>query len=98
MLTAWGVQHVAKFKDTTKNTVKILLAAIRLVEVGTDLVITMNVPTRIAPGTSSAATVDPALIVDGAGDVRSDVVTAADTVIEALLRSFVIVDWGLFNA
>ncbi len=97
VVTASGLQHVAKFKESERNTVKIMLAAVRLADVATDILITMNVPTRITPGTSSAASVD-ARVVDSDGNVAADVIASADAVLQALLASLRIDDWGLFGS
>ena len=50
-----GNQKVAKFDEAKKmayNTVEIMMAVVRLEQVSTDLVISINAPVLVAPGSS----------------------------------------------
>lgn len=79
-----GEQQVAKYKDAACNTVLIRMAVIRLPEHAADLVLTMNAPKIIAAKSSTAGA-------SLRGDEEAD-----SLVFDTLLRSFNVVDWGLF--
>ena len=90
-----GEQRVSKFKEDAGNIVQIWLASVRLPSVGTDVLISLNVPVQFAPGSSSAATVHSGMI--GAGGVALPAAVAdAAPVLTEVLSSFVVHDWGLF--
>eukprot|EP01110_Echinostelium_bisporum_P012335 TRINITY_DN684_c0_g1_i1.p1 TRINITY_DN684_c0_g1~~TRINITY_DN684_c0_g1_i1.p1 ORF type:complete len:158 (+),score=25.98 TRINITY_DN684_c0_g1_i1:412-885(+) len=79
-----GESKVSKFKETALNTLITYLCCIRLKDVETDLVITLNVPTDIHPNSSSSASstnsqADPAQL------------------IMQVMNSLVIKDMGLFG-
>jgi hypothetical protein len=79
-------QLISKFKETADkaNSVQIYMAVVRLRSVGTDLLISFNVPTRFGHGSSS----EGRAIMDS-GENRS--------VIDGVLRSITINDWSLFG-
>ena len=80
---------VAKFREQAEaqNTVRISLASVRLPGNATDILVTVNDPVRIAPGSSSAA----------AGAEAKSAGAAGPLVLERALRSFAIKDYGLFG-
>ncbi|CAE7270531.1 mog1 [Symbiodinium natans] len=82
-LAGVGEQTVAKFREDRGNRVRIYAAAIRLPEVSTDILITLNDPVHLDPESSSAQAPTPT--------------QAAEDVFRVLLSSFRIVDWGLFG-
>eukprot|EP00928_Gymnodinium_smaydae_P015011 TRINITY_DN15506_c0_g1_i1.p1 TRINITY_DN15506_c0_g1~~TRINITY_DN15506_c0_g1_i1.p1 ORF type:complete len:216 (+),score=51.78 TRINITY_DN15506_c0_g1_i1:59-649(+) len=77
-----GEQSVAKFNDGRENTLHVHLCAIRLRELETDLLVMLNNPVAIDPESSSA-------------DVP--VLQGAEELFARLLRSFRIIDVGLFQ-
>ncbi|CDH56151.1 ran guanine nucleotide release factor-like [Lichtheimia corymbifera JMRC:FSU:9682] len=79
-----GTQKVAKFneaKDMAYNTVEIRMAVVRLAQVETDLVISINAPILVAPGSTDQATT--------AANVEQH--------IEAILSQLQVNDWSLFG-
>lgn len=79
-----GTQKVAKFneaKDMAYNTVEIRMAVIRLAQVETDLVISINAPVLVAPGSTDHATT----------------ATNVDQSIAAILSQLQVNDWSLFG-
>ena len=79
-----GEQMISKFNETSRNTVRIFMAVIRLPAVTTDIVISFNAPTHIASSSSSAANVS---------ELSHDDISK---VFEDFLRSFCIQQWSLF--
>ncbi|CAJ1353534.1 unnamed protein product [Effrenium voratum] len=80
---AVGEQIVAKFREDRRNRVQIHAAVLRLPQVSTDVLITLNDPVSIDPESSSADAPVP--------------VESAEAILAAVLRSFRIADWGLFG-
>ncbi|KAF7728614.1 hypothetical protein EC973_005841 [Apophysomyces ossiformis] len=83
-----GTQQVAKFnedKHQAYNVVQIWLAVVRLATVATDLVVTINAPVAVAPGSSEsmAASLTELAVVEQE--------------ITGLLRGLTIKDWSLFG-
>lgn len=80
-----SAQRISKFKESAAkaNTVQIYLAVLRLRSVGTDLLVSYNVPQAFAPGSSS----EGRAILGSAENVA---------VIEGVLRSLQVKEWGLF--
>ncbi|KAG8931106.1 hypothetical protein FRC02_003186 [Tulasnella sp. 418] len=76
-----GTQQVPKYNRTVPDTVEIFMALYRVVEKNTDIVFTMNIPV---------------VTNEGDGDVGSIGVEAAKPIFERAVRSFKIVDFGLF--
>lgn len=79
-----GTQKVAKFneaKDMAYNTVEIRMAVVRLAQVETDLVISINAPVLVAPGSTDHATT----------------ATNVDQSIAAILSQLQVNDWSLFG-
>ncbi|KAI8590988.1 hypothetical protein BDZ88DRAFT_412998 [Geranomyces variabilis] len=87
-----GRQSIAKFNEQSAdahNVVLICLAVVRLPDVATDLLLSLNCPTVLAPLSSSAAAVPrPA-----AGDELE-----AKEIFARMLHSLRILDWSLFGA
>jgi len=81
-----GQQRVSKFKEHAKNIVTIFLATIRLANVTTDVVITLNEPVQISGESSSAANVEPL----SAQQVNSL------TIFKVLLKTLQVRNWDLF--
>lgn len=79
-------QRVSKFKESESlaNVVHIYMAVIRLKSVTTDLLVSFNVPTSFAHGSSS----------DGRAILQADENRA---VIQGVLKTLAIKDWGLFG-
>jgi hypothetical protein len=90
---AYGVQHVAKFKDAAAaaNAVRVCLACVRLPRASTDVLIAFNDPVAMHPASSSAkfgsAVASPA--------VRDEEERSA--VLHAALTSLAVNDWSLFR-
>merc|ERR1712216_177996 len=80
-----GEQAVAKFNEGCANRVQVHLAAIRLLEQETDILITLNDPVMIDPQSSSA---DAAVVGDG---------SSGAALFHRVLKSFKIKDWNLFG-
>jgi hypothetical protein len=85
-----GSIQASKGRDRAElaNSVLLLLAVLRLPQHGADLLVTVNAPLFVAPGSSAG--------VDAAGSQPAAQATAA-AVMAQLLRSLQIVDWGLFG-
>jgi hypothetical protein len=81
-----STQLISKFKESVDkaNTVQIYLAVLRLRRVGTDVLVSFNVPLQFGAGSSSA----------GRSIMASEENRA---VIEGMLKSMQIKDWGLFG-
>ncbi|CAE8694399.1 unnamed protein product, partial [Polarella glacialis] len=79
-----GEQTVAKFKEAVRNRVRIQMVVVRLPEQETDILITLNDPVSIDPESSSS--IAPVLH------------EGAEVAFARLVRSFRVVDWGLFGA
>jgi hypothetical protein len=101
-----GQQQVAKFREKTKaalNTVELFLAVIRLPQVATELLITVNVPLVIGPE-SSSHTANP---VQSSPDAQPTTTTTShasmhdlqigEAHLRTLLSSININDWHLFQ-
>ncbi|KAG9302234.1 hypothetical protein G9A89_008724 [Geosiphon pyriformis] len=89
MFFASGQQLVAKFNErdpNARNLVNIFLAVIRLPQHSTDIVITYNIPILIGSTSSSRLT------------AREGNVHVGFEEFKAFLKSFRIVDWGLFGS
>mmetsp|Transcript_6132 Transcript_6132/g.7021 ORF Transcript_6132/g.7021 Transcript_6132/m.7021 type:complete len:192 (+) Transcript_6132:137-712(+) len=88
-----GNQVVSKFRESSEaaNDVKIYLAVIRLPQYDSDILITMNVPIKISPTSSSSTAVDPECVFKGSGDLPG-MATFTE-----LLKTFSIVNPALFG-
>ncbi|KAJ3158488.1 hypothetical protein HDU86_002713 [Geranomyces michiganensis] len=87
-----GRQLIAKFNEESAdahNVVLICLAVVRMPEVATDLLLSLNFPTMLAPLSSSAAAVSRPT----GGDEL-----VAKEVFSRMLQSLRILDWSLFAA
>eukprot|EP00287_Rhodomonas_sp_CCMP768_P010552 CAMPEP_0196721966 /NCGR_PEP_ID=MMETSP1091-20130531/4410_1 /TAXON_ID=302021 /ORGANISM="Rhodomonas sp., Strain CCMP768" /LENGTH=237 /DNA_ID=CAMNT_0042063557 /DNA_START=119 /DNA_END=832 /DNA_ORIENTATION=+ len=84
-----GVQQVAKFKDTDKNTVCVHVAVIRLPCVDSDIVVHFNQPLEISEGSSSALL---------ANALPAGTVEQGNDLFFAMLTSLKVRDWGLFSS
>ncbi|KAI8379625.1 uncharacterized protein BYT42DRAFT_496453 [Radiomyces spectabilis] len=83
-----GSQQVAKFneaKENAYNTVAITMMVIRLKQVTTDLVISMNAPVAVAPGSSEQPS------------TTNDLTAVAQDMM-GMISQLKIEDWGLFGA
>jgi len=90
--TLHGRQTAAKGRQEgagRENAVAVALAAVRLPCVGSDLLVTVNAPARIAGGSASAEHA-------GAGD-KAGADQAAQDILGRVLRSLSVHDWGLFG-
>ncbi|TPX38020.1 hypothetical protein SmJEL517_g00393 [Synchytrium microbalum] len=83
---AIGTQKIAKFNETVPNTVNIYVAVIRLARENTDILISYNHPIEI-DARSSSTTIERATTVPA---------QVALTNFQAVVKSFTIVDYGLF--
>eukprot|EP00933_Yihiella_yeosuensis_P078008 TRINITY_DN89089_c0_g1_i1.p1 TRINITY_DN89089_c0_g1~~TRINITY_DN89089_c0_g1_i1.p1 ORF type:complete len:203 (+),score=23.84 TRINITY_DN89089_c0_g1_i1:36-611(+) len=81
--TGVGEQTVAKFKEASRNRVRILAAVVRLEDQTTDILITFNDPVTIDPESSSHS-----------APVTSE---SSEAIFARILKSFRVVDWGLFG-
>ncbi|CAI5733345.1 unnamed protein product [Peronospora destructor] len=83
-----GDQRVAKFKegDHAKNVVRVYLGNIRLPGVTTDVVLSVSVPMRINPASSSCNAFQ--------FEDNSEVAAA---IFKQALQSFAVLDWSLFQ-
>mmetsp|Transcript_9264 Transcript_9264/g.20604 ORF Transcript_9264/g.20604 Transcript_9264/m.20604 type:complete len:187 (+) Transcript_9264:66-626(+) len=77
-----GLQRIPKFNEDSANLVQIYLCVIRLAAQETDILLVLNDPIEIDPRSSSA-------------DVP--VMDRGEDLFLSLLRTFQIVDWGLFS-
>ncbi|KAG0173238.1 hypothetical protein DFQ28_011636 [Apophysomyces sp. BC1034] len=83
-----GTQRVAKFNEANTasyNVVDIWLAVVRLASVDTDLVITINAPVAVAPGSSESADAPPVEL------------TVVEQELMGLLHRLTIKNWNLFG-
>ena len=89
---AYGRQKVAKHRDAdaARNTVEVFVANIRLPEVGTDMLVTVNRPCFISEGSSTVPQT-------GSGTVAGDAKADGSAVLRTVLQTFCIKDWGLFG-
>lgn len=80
----YGRMRVAKFRQVVKNEVSLLLCCIRLKHVNTDLLISLNFPTKIHAESSAAE--------------KGSVASSEDPtpLFRQIVKSFRFVDWGLF--
>jgi hypothetical protein len=100
-----GQQQVAKFRETSTtslNTVDIFLAVIRLPQVNTDILITVNVPVLIGSTSSSRQMLsdniaEPSSDVDGITPLQTGNIQLGELHVRSLLSSFAIKDWELFQ-
>ncbi|KAG1317188.1 hypothetical protein G6F62_013039 [Rhizopus arrhizus] len=83
-----GKQHISKFneKEDALNTVDIILVVLRLRQVETDCVISINVPTQVAPSSSESAI---SFVQSNEESVREEIM--------ALLKGFQVKNWDLFG-
>ena len=82
-----GSQKVAKFDEAKKmayNTVEIMMAVVRLQQVSTDLVISINAPVLIAPGSSDEQQQQDTTILD------------VEKHLQEVLSQLQVNDWSLF--
>ena len=88
-----GRQRVSKARDSddARNLVEVLVANVRLPQVGTDLLVTMNRPLVVAERSSAGAVVTPG---DGHGDGGDG---GGWAVMRGVLRTLAVNDWGLFG-
>jgi len=88
-----GQQRIAKFNERTnaKNLVTIYLAVVRLPLHGTDILMTLNDPVYIAPGSSSSQGALAQQVLGREG------LNSSTTVFRVLLRSLKVNDYSLFN-
>jgi Ran-interacting Mog1 protein len=91
-----GTQCIKKFKEDEGNTVGVFMAVFRLgAPISTDILVTLNVPLVIAAGSSSRESVDSNLLShDGA--VVPAAVADGIAVINTVITSLAVLDWGLF--
>ena len=75
-----GVQLVPKFNSTVADQVRIMMAVFRVESKAVDVVVTFNIPV---------------VSVDG-GAVGNEGVTTSETDFDTFVRSFRIIDFGLF--
>jgi len=81
----FGTQDIAKFNETTVNKVEVHLAVVRLPDVTTDLLVTLNHTIEISQQSSSV----------GAPISGREEKLAEFT---AIVKTLNIIDWGLFGA
>ncbi|KAK9802854.1 hypothetical protein WJX73_008833 [Symbiochloris irregularis] len=88
---ATGVQRVAKQGDSKElgNELQVLLAVVRLPQVNSDILITLNTPIYINPASRTAKHV-------AAGHQATHEHAPAE--FAALLTTFTVLDWGLFGS
>jgi hypothetical protein len=89
-----GTQRVSRFREgaAAANDVVVLLACVRLPAQGSDVLLTLTAPTRIAPSSSSfASTADAPQHTDAS-------VATARLVFDTALSTLRVVDWGLFGS
>jgi hypothetical protein len=88
-----GTQQACKGRDAgvdRSNTVQLLLCIIRLPQHGSDLLITVNAPSYISPSSSAAQHAD-------AQGQQAGAEGQAAAVMQGVLRSLRVQDWGLFG-
>ena len=85
-----GVQLVSKFNEgeEARNRVVIYLAVIRLPSKDTDVVLTLNVPTKLSTASSSATLFE---------NTEPEDLPVAPGVFAHMLKTFRVCDWGLFD-
>jgi len=83
----YGRQHVTKFRETAENVVDIYLCCLRLHDVQTDMVITLNSPVAVNPASSSSAATPQAEIHPA----------LSQNIFAHFLRTLKINDWTLFG-
>jgi hypothetical protein len=83
-----GRVEVAKFKEQARNVIHIFMCCIRLHNVTTDIIISMNVPLHINPESSSAKAVNNADLPNPDQEL---------TVMSQIVASLNVTDWGLFQ-
>lgn len=89
---------IAKYKEAVRNRVLVLLAVVRLPFVGTDVLITHNVPLFIAPTSSAGASAAPGVAGRSLGaEVEAAAVAAAAAAFGAAVASLRVLQWGLFG-
>ncbi|KAI8967012.1 hypothetical protein BDF20DRAFT_917963 [Mycotypha africana] len=85
-----GEQKIAKFNEEGAcNTVEIFLAVVRLTQVATDFVISINAPVSLAPGSSEQKSINQSNSVTNIATVKQE--------IKAIVEGLQIKDWGLFQ-
>ncbi|WIA22949.1 hypothetical protein OEZ86_009880 [Tetradesmus obliquus] len=88
-----GSQQACKGRDAGEersNTVQLLLCIIRLPQHGSDLLVTVNAPSYISPSSSAVQHAD-------AQGQQPEAGRQAAAVMEGVLRSLKVQDWGLFG-
>ncbi|KAF6263329.1 hypothetical protein COO60DRAFT_455417 [Scenedesmus sp. NREL 46B-D3] len=89
-----GTQQACKGRDAgldRANTVQLLLCIIRLPQHSSDLLVTVNAPSYISPSSSAAQHAD-------AQGQQAAAAGQAAAVMQGVLRSLKVQDWGLFGA
>lgn len=86
---AQGVLSVTKHSESAANTVRVCVANIRLPAYGTDMLLTVNQPLYISPGSSTAAAT-------GAGEAKLPE-SFANELMQKLLCSLTVADTSLFG-
>ncbi|KAG2195452.1 hypothetical protein INT47_000417 [Mucor saturninus] len=84
-----GTQKISKFNEKDAyNTVEIILAVIRLTNVGTDFVISVNAPVKLADVSSEQESVQETTAID---------IETAKQEMLAILKGLSVNDWALFG-
>lgn len=86
-----GTQKVAKFNEAQNlayNVVEIMMAVVRLENVQTDIVISINAPIAVAPGSSETNPI-PA---------SAEAIQHVQQELMQVLAGLQVVDWGLFGS
>eukprot|EP01089_Gocevia_fonbrunei_P012661 TRINITY_DN3055_c0_g1_i1.p1 TRINITY_DN3055_c0_g1~~TRINITY_DN3055_c0_g1_i1.p1 ORF type:complete len:197 (+),score=34.88 TRINITY_DN3055_c0_g1_i1:121-711(+) len=79
-----GDQYVSKFNEQSKNKIQLYMANIRLPQVTTDILITLNTPVYISTQSSSKVSVDATA-------------QNSEQVFMGILKSIEVKSWSLFN-
>jgi hypothetical protein len=84
-----GRQRISKFHESACNTVRIYMAILRIPSKGSEILIHMNVPLAVDAASSSSSLFP--------SDASSDELDSNGLVVmQQLLRTFQVHDWGLF--
>jgi hypothetical protein len=84
-----GVQLIAKFRETARNSVLVAVAVVRLAKFNTDLIVSVNAPIELDPRSSSgvaAASLRP----------ESDASAVALETLGRVMETLELLDEGLF--
>jgi hypothetical protein len=107
-----GTQKVSKFRDAaksakctsstdaaaqTQNVVSIHLGNIRLVNVTSDVVVSINVPVQLGQQSSSSKQGCVVTTATGRADADAVVDRVGGELLQSVLDSFRVNDWGLFG-